>query len=88
MNKVHTRSFEKIIVVNINEDFQPIFDNDKVLSEFGQFSRTQKKCVPLTYKSWKGVPENFNTALLNFVKVTSKLQFFSILLLTLKILII
>lgn len=74
MNRVHTRPFDKRIVLDMNEDFQPVSDNDKVVSEFGQFLGTLKKCVPLTYKSWKDVPENLKTTLLNYVKVTSKLQ--------------
>ena len=81
MNKVHTRPIDKRIIVNMNKKFQPISDDDKVISELGYFLGTLKKCVPLTYKSWKDVPANLKTTLLNYVKVTCNLKICSIFLL-------
>ncbi|KAK1381043.1 hypothetical protein POM88_027787 [Heracleum sosnowskyi] len=68
MDKVHTRPFDKRIVVNMNEKFQPIVDDDKVITELGYFLGTLKRCVPLTYKSWTDVPQNLKNTLLNYVK--------------------
>ncbi|WOG86475.1 hypothetical protein DCAR_0205682 [Daucus carota subsp. sativus] len=68
MDKVHTRPFEKRVEVKMNDRFQPISDNDKVISEFGYFLGTLKKSVPLTYKSWRDVPDSLKTTLLNYVK--------------------
>lgn len=73
MNKVHTRPFEKRIPLNMNNRFQPISDDDKVMSELGYFLGTLKRSVPLTYKSWKDVPTNLKNTLLNYVKVTCEL---------------
>lgn len=78
MDKVHTRPFEKRIVVNMNKKGQPISDDDNVVTELGYFLGTLRKCVPLTYKSWRDVPENLKNTLLNYVKVTCKLLFSSI----------
>ncbi|KAK1401017.1 hypothetical protein POM88_000622 [Heracleum sosnowskyi] len=49
MDKVHTRSLEKRLVIGKNEFFQPITENDKVLSELSNFLGTlAKRCVSLT----------------------------------------
>lgn len=74
MNRVHTRPFDKRIPLNMNKKLQPISDDDKVISEIGYFLGTLKRCVPLTYKSWRDVPENLKTTLLNYVKVTCRMK--------------
>lgn len=70
MDKVHTRSFDKRIVIGMNEFFQPIADNDKVLSELSNFLGTiAKRCVSLTYVTWRHVPENLKKTMWNYCKV-------------------
>nr|XP_017228755.1 PREDICTED: uncharacterized protein LOC108192725 [Daucus carota subsp. sativus] len=69
MDKVHTRSFDKRIVIEMNDDFQPIAENDKVLSELSSFLGTlAKRCVPLTYVTWRHVPKNLRQTMWNYVK--------------------
>lgn len=71
MDKVHTRSFDKRIVIEMNDDFQPIAENDKVLSELSSFLGTlAKRCVPLTYVTWRHVPKNLRQTMWNYVKVS------------------
>ncbi|KAK1401077.1 hypothetical protein POM88_000682 [Heracleum sosnowskyi] len=51
MDKVHTRSRDKRLVIGMNEFFQPITENYKVLSELSNFLGTlAKRYVLLTYK--------------------------------------
>lgn len=70
MDKVHTRSFEQRIVIGMNELGQPITENDKVLSELSSFLGTlAKRCVPLTYVTWRKVPKNLKETMWNYVKV-------------------
>ncbi|XP_063940112.1 uncharacterized protein LOC108225480 isoform X2 [Daucus carota subsp. sativus] len=69
MDKVHTRSFEQRIVIGMNELGQPITENDKVLSELSSFLGTlAKRCVPLTYVTWRKVPKNLKETMWNYVK--------------------
>lgn len=73
MEKVHTRSLDKRIVVRVNELFQPIADDDKVRTELGNFLGTlAKRCVSLTYVTWRHVPENIKKTMWNYVKVIYK----------------
>ncbi|KAK1396062.1 hypothetical protein POM88_005925 [Heracleum sosnowskyi] len=44
MDKVHMRSLDKRLVIGMNEFFQPIAENDKVLSELSSFLGTLAKC--------------------------------------------
>ncbi|KAK1364874.1 hypothetical protein POM88_040435 [Heracleum sosnowskyi] len=70
-DKVHTRSFDndKRIVIGMNEFFQPIADDDKVLSELSNFLGTiAKQCVSLTYVTWRHVPENLKKTMWNYCK--------------------
>lgn len=73
MDNVHTRPFEKRIVISMNELFQPVSDDDKIITEFSSFVGTLKRCVPLTYVSWDHVPENLKNTLWTYVKVINKL---------------
>ncbi|KAK1387289.1 hypothetical protein POM88_015467 [Heracleum sosnowskyi] len=68
MDKVHTRSVDKRVVIHMNKEFQPISDNDKVVSELNNFLGTLRRCVPLTYKSWTHVPRTLKQTLWNYVK--------------------
>ncbi|KAL6551956.1 hypothetical protein OROGR_008110 [Orobanche gracilis] len=68
MDNVHTRPFEKRVVISMNKRFQPISDFDKNVSELSRFLGTLKRCVPLTYASWEHVPENLKNTLWNYVK--------------------
>ncbi|KAK1378520.1 hypothetical protein POM88_025264 [Heracleum sosnowskyi] len=44
MDKVHTRSVDKRVVIHMNKEFQPILDNDKVVSELNNFLGTLRSC--------------------------------------------
>ncbi|KAK1402365.1 hypothetical protein POM88_001970 [Heracleum sosnowskyi] len=69
MDKVHMRSLDKRLVIGMNEFFQPITENDKVLSELSSFLGTlAKRCVSLTYVTWRHVPENLRKTMWNYVK--------------------
>lgn len=59
MDKVHTGSFDKIIVIGMNEDLQPIMDDERVLSELSNFLGVlAKRRVSLTYVTWPHIYEN------------------------------
>ncbi|KAK1380317.1 hypothetical protein POM88_027061 [Heracleum sosnowskyi] len=69
MDKVHTRSFDNKVVIDMNERFQPVFDDDIVTSELSNFLGTiTKRCVPLTYANWRHVPDNLKDTMWNYVK--------------------
>ncbi|KAK1390957.1 hypothetical protein POM88_019135 [Heracleum sosnowskyi] len=68
MDKVHTRPFEKRVVISMNKKCQSVSDDDKNVSELSRFLGTLKRCVPLTYASWEHVPENLKNTLWNYVK--------------------
>lgn len=69
MFNVHTRAYDKRVVISMNQWFQPISDDDKVISELSNFLGTLKRSVPLTYKSWSDVPEKLKKSLWDYVKV-------------------
>lgn len=70
MDKVHTRTLDQRIVIPVNEFFQPIADDDGVLSELSNFLGTlAKRCISLTYVTWRHVPQNLRNTLWNYVKV-------------------
>ncbi|KAL8109479.1 hypothetical protein AgCh_025538 [Apium graveolens] len=81
MYKVHTRPFDKRIVIFMNEQFQPIFGNSKNISEMSRFLGTLKRCVPLTYVLWEYVPTTLKKTLWDYAKTRaeknskSRLQF-------------
>lgn len=53
MDKVHTTSFNKRVVIGMNGYFQLVAESDKVLSESSSFLGTlAKHCVSLTYVTW------------------------------------
>ncbi|KAK1380994.1 hypothetical protein POM88_027738 [Heracleum sosnowskyi] len=69
MDKVHMRSLDKRLVIGMNEFFQPITENDKVLSKLSSFMGTlAKRCVSLTYVTWRHVPQNLRKTMWNYVK--------------------
>ena len=56
MDDVHTRRFDKRVFIGMNDDFRPIAENDKVLSELSYYLGTlAKRCVSLTYVTWRYV---------------------------------
>lgn len=70
MDKVHTRSYDKRIVIGMNDSFQPIAEDDRVFSELSNFLGTlAKRCVSLTYVNWRHVPNNLKQTMWNYVKV-------------------
>ena len=76
MDKVHTRSNDHRVVLQMNERFQPISDNDKISSELSNFLGTLvKRCVPFTYVSWRDVPEALKNTMWNYVRVSLSIFF-------------
>ena len=70
MDDVHTRSFDKRVFIGMNDDFQPIAKNDKVLSKLSYYLGTLvKRCVSLTYVTWRHVPKSLRETMWNHVKV-------------------
>ncbi|KAK1387535.1 hypothetical protein POM88_015713 [Heracleum sosnowskyi] len=68
MDKVHTRPFEKRVVILVNIKFQPVADDDQKISELSNFLGTLKRCVPLTYASWEHVPESLKDTFWSYTK--------------------
>ncbi|KAK1352533.1 hypothetical protein POM88_053230 [Heracleum sosnowskyi] len=69
MGKVHTRPFDKRVVIDMNDKFQPVSDDDRVVSEFVNFPGIMaKRCVPLTYVSWRHVLDTLNDTMWNHLK--------------------
>lgn len=69
MDKVHTRPFEKRVLISMNEKFQPVSDNGKDVAELSRFLGTLKRCVPLTYASWEHVPVTLKDTLWEYTQV-------------------
>lgn len=70
MDRVHTRSVENRVVVDMNALFQPVSDDDSVISELSNFLGTiAKRCVSLTYADWRHVPQTLKDTMWNYVKV-------------------
>ncbi|KAK1387019.1 hypothetical protein POM88_015197 [Heracleum sosnowskyi] len=72
MDKVHTRPFEKRVVISVNNKFQPVADDDQKISELSNFLGILKRCVPLTYASWEHVPESLKDTFWSYTKETIK----------------
>ncbi|KAK1386082.1 hypothetical protein POM88_023817 [Heracleum sosnowskyi] len=69
MDAVHMRSFDKRVVIGMNDDFQPIAEDDKVLSELSCYLGTlAKRRVSLSYVSWRHVSKDLRQAMWNHVK--------------------
>ncbi|KAK1399096.1 hypothetical protein POM88_008959 [Heracleum sosnowskyi] len=68
MDKVHTRPFEKRVVISVNDKFQTVSDDDKRISELSNFLGTLKKCVTLTYASWEHVLKSFKDTFWSYTK--------------------
>lgn len=74
MDRVHTRNMDHRVVLQMNERFQPVSDEDKVISELSNFLGTlAKRCVSFTYVSWRDVPKTLKNTLWNYVKVSHTL---------------
>ena len=48
MDKVHSRPYDKRVVIQMNDQGQPISDDDQVMTELSYFLGTLKRSVPLT----------------------------------------
>lgn len=70
MERVYKRPFDARPILSMNELFQPISCDDKIISEFSNFLGTLKKYVPLTCASWDHVPDDIKNTLWNYVKVS------------------
>ncbi|XP_074364988.1 uncharacterized protein LOC141706053 isoform X2 [Apium graveolens] len=68
MDKVHTRSVDKRVVIRMNHKFQPVADDDRIRAELGSFLGTLRRCVSLTYKNWAHVPATLKKTLWDYVK--------------------
>ena len=69
MDKVHTTSVLKRVVIGMNDKLQPVEDDDKTRAELGNFLGTLRRRVPLSYKNWSAVPKSLKTTLWNYVHV-------------------
>lgn len=69
MEKVHTRSVLKRVVIGMNDKLQPVADDDKTRAELGSFLGTLRRCVPLSYTNWSKVPKSLKTNLWSYVQV-------------------
>ena len=74
MDKVHSRPYDKRVVIQMNDRGQPISDDDQVMTVVSYFLGTLKRSVPLTYKSWFDVPASLKDRLWSYVKVICKLS--------------
>lgn len=73
MEKVHSRSYDKRVVISMNDKFQAVSDDDQIIAELSNFLGTLRRSVPLTYKSWTDVPKNLKKMLWNYVQVNYEL---------------
>lgn len=70
MDRVHSRPFDKKVVIDMNSRFQPILDDDKVVSELSNFLGTMaRRCATLTYVSWRHVPKSLKETMWSYVKL-------------------
>lgn len=70
MDRVHTRNSDNRVVVQMNDRFQPIFDDDKISSELSNFLGTiAKRCVSFNYVTWRDVPASLKKTMWNYVRV-------------------
>ena len=64
MIKVHARTAENKVVITLNEDHQPVSDNQKILTELNNFVGTlARDNVSLTYVNWHVVPDSLKKQL-------------------------
>ncbi|KAL8092583.1 hypothetical protein AgCh_034733 [Apium graveolens] len=68
MDKVHTRSVDKQVVIRMNHKFQPVAADDRIRAELGSVLGTLRRCVSLTYKNWAHVPATLKKTLWDYVK--------------------
>ena len=70
MDKVHARTSDKRVVLQMNERFQAVSDDSKISAELSNFLGTlAKRCVSFTYVSWRDVPKSLKNTMWNYVKV-------------------
>lgn len=68
MDRVHTRTFDERVVIQMNHKGQPISDDDKVMAELSSFLGTLKMSVSLTYKSRNDVPKALKDHFWEYIK--------------------
>ncbi|KAL6551373.1 hypothetical protein OROMI_021861 [Orobanche minor] len=69
MAKVFARSANDKVVITLNEDDQPVSDNQKIITELANYVGTlARDNVSLTYVNWRVVPANLKTELWECVR--------------------
>ena len=64
MAKVYTRSANDKVVITLNEDYQPVSDDQKIITKLNNYVGTlARDNVSLTYVNWPVVPANLKTEL-------------------------
>ena len=69
MTKVHARTPDDKVVIELNEDGQPVSDNITELSNF--VGTIAKDNVSLTYINWHVVPDSLKRQMLDYALVQS-----------------
>ena len=69
MTKVHARTPDDKVVIELNEDGQPVSDNITELSNF--LGTLAKDNVSLTYINWHVVPDQLKRQMLDYALVQS-----------------
>ena len=69
MTKVHARNPDVKVVIELNEDGQPVSDNITELSNF--LGTVAKDNVSLTYINWHVVPDQLKRQMLEYALVHS-----------------
>ncbi|KAL6520000.1 hypothetical protein OROHE_017143 [Orobanche hederae] len=71
MAKVFARSANDKVVITLNEDDQPVSDNQKIITELANYVGTlARDSVSLTYVNWRVVPANLKTELWECVRLS------------------
>ncbi|WOH14237.1 hypothetical protein DCAR_0933754 [Daucus carota subsp. sativus] len=70
MAKVHARSLAEKIPITMNEDHQPVSDNQKIITELTNFvGSLARDNVSLTYVNWHVVPNKLKKELWEYTRV-------------------
>lgn len=70
MAKVHARRLAEKIPITLNEDHQPVSDNQKIITELTNFvGSLARDNVSLTYVNWHVVPDKLKKELWEYTRV-------------------
>ena len=77
MAKVHGRSADKKPVIMLNEDNQPVSDDQNIIIELTNFVGTlSRDNVSLTYVNWHVVPDTLKNEMWEYTRVYCTLHIF------------